>query len=373
MNKLFLMVVLVVVSISNSFAADGFSAGGYSHNVILSKGSLYVAGNNYYGEIVQPNDVKEYKTFIKLVDKVDAISANYSRTAFISKSKLYYFGWRASTTDTVTPTFISNNVSDVSLTNTNIYYIANKKVYEFAPKTNTTKELGMTEEPVKLATGTSHLVVLTKFGNVWTYGSNSVGQLCSGDTVNKTAPVGVFHGCNTISCRLMYNSIAANGNNTYMVTPSGEVKACGDNTMGQFGLNSTSPSSINVPTLIPNATNVKKVAPTTSGVYILRNDGLVDLIGWHNYIGAKNKPYNRSLTVYTMTVLNQITDIGTGNDTIYIKDSSGTIAWGGNMSSKLGDGTNIERHSPVTVILPEKDKTKYCTKDLPCNDDKDYK
>ncbi|MBK7107525.1 MAG: hypothetical protein IPH62_19840, partial [Ignavibacteriae bacterium] len=199
--KLVVFILLSFGYINNSLAADSFGSGGYSHNVLLYKDSMYIAGSNKYGELNYNETGVEYRNFVKFADKISQVSANYSRTAFITKSnKLFYFGWKTGLYDNVAPTLISNNVIDVSLTSTNIYYITNKKVYEFVPKTNITMQLMLQEEPVSLATGTGHLVVLTKNGNVYTYGLNNQGQLCSNNTINKTVLTNVnYYGCNTIS------------------------------------------------------------------------------------------------------------------------------------------------------------------------------
>jgi alpha-tubulin suppressor-like RCC1 family protein len=106
--------------------------------------------------------------------------------------------------------------------------------------------------------------------------------------------------------------------------------------------------------------NMKKVVAGSNGALMILQDGTVWATGWHDYIfpGA----YNVSTTWTQLPV-------GTAADAAYPMDhaildqgNSGAVAgWGGNLNGKLGDGTNIERHTltqavytalPSSVVVP---------------------
>ncbi|XP_024084698.1 E3 ubiquitin-protein ligase MYCBP2 isoform X3 [Cimex lectularius] len=81
---------------------------------------------------------------------------------------------------------------------------------------------------IQIACGLHHTVVLVQSGEVFTFGSNSYGQLGVGDIMVRGGPVQV-----RLSAPAMH--IAAGGNHTVVLTTSGHVYTFGSHQKGQLG------------------------------------------------------------------------------------------------------------------------------------------
>jgi len=351
--------ILSAVSLNVNSAANTFMAGNYDHSVLVTNGLLSLAGDNNYGRLSLP--VKQfYSKFTAFDSNVRAVSAAQGRTAYIkTNGDLFWFGWKApSPTPPAMKTQLAYNAVDVALTNYDIFYISENQVWDFNPQTNTLKTLALNENPIELAAGSNHLVVRTDTGNVYTFGTNNKGQLCNGNTTSATSLIMVNTNVASIEAG------GSGGNATFMVTSTGNVQMCGDNMYGLLGTKSaTPPATVNVPTNISGATNIKKVAAekTVSSLFMLNNNGAVSMIGFHDCWDYMQKPktnfcpgaMNSSNYLVPLVMSNQIVDIGTGGDSIFLKDVYGNVlAFGGNTAYKLGDGTTTERHGPVAITIP---------------------
>jgi len=83
-----------------------------------------------------------------------------------------------------------------------------------------------------LAGGSGHSVVLTPQGTVWTFGSNSNGQLGDGTTATHKTPIPIDGLTDVVA-------VAAGASHTLALTSGGMVWAWGDNAYGQLGDAST--------------------------------------------------------------------------------------------------------------------------------------
>jgi alpha-tubulin suppressor-like RCC1 family protein len=128
---------------------------------------------------------------------------------------------------------------------------------------------------------------------VWAWGQNNVGQLGDDTVADRSSPVSVV---GTHSFAL----IAAGGSNLMALKPDGTAWAWGQNTSGQIGDNTT----------------VNKSSP-------------VSIVGTHSFI--------------------QI-EAGTSR-TGGLKANGSVWMWGGNVAAgNLGDDTNVDKSSPVSVV-----------------------
>lgn len=86
-----------------------------------------------------------------------------------------------------------------------------------------------TSSPViQIACGLHHTVVLTQSGEVFTFGSNQYGQLCTGDLLPYVGPVQV----KLNSCIVQ---VAAGSNHTVLLSSRGVIYTCGNHLKGQLG------------------------------------------------------------------------------------------------------------------------------------------
>jgi VCBS repeat-containing protein len=149
-----------------------------------------------------------------------------------------------------------------------------------------------------IAAGSGHTVAEDIYGDVWTWGNNSSGQLGNGGYGGYSDTPVYVSGLPRCHCHCSYViNITAGGNHTVAVDSSGYVWAWGDNTYGQLG----------------DGTATQRLYP-------------VQVVG-QSGIGS---------------FLSNIKSITAGADHTVAVDSSGYVwAWGDNTYGQLGNSTNI--------------------------------
>ena len=203
---------------------------------------------------------------------------------------------------------------------------------------------GMGTGIAAIAAGGSHTCALTVTGSMHCWGSNNYGQLGDGTLVQKLIPTPV--------AGMVSNTafIAAGSNHTCAINDAGAVSCWGYNNYGQLG----------------DATAVNKSVPT--GV-----SGLVS--GWAGIeLGASHScarsntgamhcwGYNTSGQLGNSSAANSsvpvaVTGLGSGvsaisaggNNTCASLSLGSYQCWGVNSSGQLGDGSSIDKNTPVTV------------------------
>lgn len=247
-----------------------------------------------------------------------------------------------------------------------------------------------------VAAGLFHSIFITSDGSAWTCGRNAVGQLGDGSNINQLEPVkinslnnvrsasgGGEHtlfllndgtvysaGLNTsgqlgIDNRLNINNpqpvkgitdivqVAAGAEFSLFLKSDGSVWACGHNGFGQFG-NGTNISS-NKAVQIPDLQNVIYISAGEWHSLFVKSDGTVWSSGRNQYgqLGLGHKS-----DINKITQIPSLTDIvkaeAGGIHSVFVKND-GTV-WacglnsGGNNDGQLGDGTAVDRLSPVQVL-----------------------
>ena len=156
----------------------------------------------------------------------------------------------------------------------------------------------------KISTSSTHVMALSSSGNIWTWGYNWDGRLGDGSKTDRSLPVLVKDSSGSSSLSDIV-SISAGGTHSLALNANGNVWAWGSNSGGQLGDNTTK----------------DKVLP----VRVKDSAGIIDLLGIKQIFA------------------------GSGG-TSMAKDQDANIwAWGSNGSGRLGDGTTINRGLPVRV------------------------
>lgn len=198
---------------------------------------------------------------------------------------------------------------------------------------------------IAIAAGDIHTCALTSTGGVKCWGDNDYGQLGDGTNINRTTPVDVSGLTKGIS------AIVAGGSHTCVLTSSGGVKCWGDNSFGQLGDGTTINRSTPVD-VIGLTKGVKSMVASAVNTCALTISGGVQCWGWKNtYAEGDDVMQNERLTP---KIINGLTSgvkavvVGTAH-TCILTLAGGVKCWGSNGEGQLGDGTRINRATPVDV------------------------
>jgi alpha-tubulin suppressor-like RCC1 family protein len=197
-----------------------------------------------------------------------------------------------------------------------------------------------------------HSVALTRDGVVWAWGLNAVGELGDGTRVDRWSPVRVRGLPPNVT------EIASGGGGNLALAADGTVWAWGDNRSGQGGTGTTSES---IPVRqVEGLAGVKAIAAGYHHNLALLNDGTVRAWGLNDkgQLGdATTTNRARPVPVSGITGVTAIAANGGGDDVSppgygfsMALLSDGTVrTWGHNDRGQLGDGTTVDRLTPIRV------------------------
>jgi alpha-tubulin suppressor-like RCC1 family protein/sugar lactone lactonase YvrE len=196
-----------------------------------------------------------------------------------------------------------------------------------------------------VALSISHTCILTVQGGVKCWGDNTLGQLGNGDNESSLRPVDVVGLSDGVI------SLAANQYITCAVTSNGGAKCWGANRNGQLGDGTTTDRNIPV--------NVKGLADGISALAVgpnhacaLSKDGKVKCWGQNQagQLGDGTKT-DSSTPVEVKGLSDGVKGLAVGWDFSCAQiDDSGVQCWGANNWGQLGDGTTVDKSSPVDVV-----------------------
>jgi alpha-tubulin suppressor-like RCC1 family protein len=197
---------------------------------------------------------------------------------------------------------------------------------------------------IKIAGGFSHSFFLRNDNLVWGCGANGAGQLGDSTQTYRYTPVQVQGLTGIIS-------MSAGSAHSLFLKNDGTVWACGDNTYGQLGDGTTTAKikAVQLP-----LTGIIAISTKDRHSLFLKNDGTVWACGF-NLTGQLGNDtttgYNPNATPLQIPGLTGIIAIAAGsNHSVFLKNDGTLWACGLNSSGQLGDGTTIDRYTPVQVI-----------------------
>lgn len=232
---------------------------------------------------------------------------------------------------------------------------------------------------IGVAAGANHTIAFQKYGTVRAWGFNGYGQLGNGvtadnQTPNSYTPVFVRK---SRSSELLSGivGVAAGGYFNLAVDRNGNVWSWGFNGNGQLGRQPRFVNSVFVPMSSQTAAPVQRAVDgsplagitvvAAGGSHSLALDLNGNVLGWgyngYGQVGdpmttGSNRIYPEQI-VFTDPaepgrVVRIVTIAAGGSHSLAVDDRGGVWGWGYNYFGQIGDGTTVDRPTPVKVILP---------------------
>lgn len=188
-----------------------------------------------------------------------------------------------------------------------------------------------------------HTVALHQNGTVWSWGNNAVGQLGTGNIIASYVPMQM--GSDTDWAVLSPGNL-----HTVALKNNGTLWGWG-NTGANELTNGPAPFYHVNPIQMSSNTDWNKIYGGYFKTFAIKNNGTL----W-----GRGSNYNGDLGTGNTLALINLTQIGTDTDwlkisaarqsfTLALKNNGTLWAWGNNENGRLGDGTTINRHSPVQI------------------------
>jgi alpha-tubulin suppressor-like RCC1 family protein len=201
---------------------------------------------------------------------------------------------------------------------------------------------GLPASIVQVSAGASHSLALQANGTVWAWGLNSSGQLGNGNTTNSTAPVQVTGLPSGIV------AISAGGAQSLALASNGTVWAWGLNSSGQLGNGSTTSSDTAVE--VSGISTAVGIAAGNAHSLALLANGSVDAWGLNSSGQLGNGSTTSSDTPVAVSSLSGVTQIAAGYaHSVAITTSGQAYAWGANAGGQLGNGNTTQQTTPVQL------------------------
>ena len=238
---------------------------GYEHSGAITKdGSLYMWGDNYYGELGDGTTENRY-TPIKVMDNVVSVSVvgseidNHSG-AITKDGSLYMWGdnyWGelgdGTTEDRHTPVKVMDNVVSVSLggdrsgaitKDGSLYMWGRNEFGELGDGTTENKHapVKIMDNVVSVSLEYYHSGAITKDGSLYMWGQNSFGKLGDGTTEDRYTPVRIMNNVAFVSLGQGHSGV---------ITKDGHLYMWSENDAGQLGDGTTEERYTPTQTTIP--------------------------------------------------------------------------------------------------------------------------
>lgn len=297
--------------------------GGASHSLALkSDGTVWAWGYNGDGQLGDATNTRK-TTPVQISGLSDIISiacGMYHSVALKSDGTVWTFG--------------RNDYGQLG-DGTNVY--RNKPI-----------QVSGLSDVIAIAGGDYHCLALKSDGIVWAWGNNESGQLGDGTTTNRNTPVQVSSISNV-------TAIARGWVHSLALKSDGTAWAWGANGSGQLGDGNT--TNRTTPVNITNINNIIDIAGGGGYTIALKSDGTGWTCGEYGWDysesnGSAYWSYRYRTTPDQVAGINDVVAVAGGWQHIVVLKQDGTVwTWGVNWYGQLGDGTTIDKDTPVQVDI----------------------
>ena len=200
--------------------------------------------------------------------------------------------------------------------------------------------------PISVAAGQSLFAAIDQTGSLYTWGLN-VDHALGRPTEHLNAVPGVVAGLPPMQ------AVALGDNFMIALSHAGEVFSFGSNSAGQLGLghlnNAATPARVPVP--VPMTASIKSIAVGATHVLALSREGDVYAWGSNQYgqLGRPQPRYDSQPTLLEMP--EKITALAAGTHfSLALSESGQVYAWGWNGFGQLGSNDKRPRSTPTKVL-----------------------
>ena len=210
-------------------------------------------------------------------------------------------------------------------------------------------QIGTLSNWSQISAGLNHVVSIKTDGTLWTWGNNSSGELGLNlaTTEHRSSPV-------QLGTLNDWSKVFAGENHTLAVKTDGTLWSWGSNSNGQLGQNIATNAPRSSPVQVGSLRNRLNIASGGTYSIAVKTDGT--LWAWGNntngQLGTSNTTqYSSPVQVGTLTNWLKIYtgESSSGQSTLAIKRDGTLWAWGLNTSGQLGTGTTTTISSPVQI------------------------
>jgi alpha-tubulin suppressor-like RCC1 family protein len=201
--------------------------------------------------------------------------------------------------------------------------------------------------PTMIARGSAAATVTaaSATGSLLAWGDNHNGQLGDGATGTSDTPVAVKLPAGTTVA-----SVRAGGKHSLALTSAGQVLAWGHNSAGQLGDGTTIDRHTPLKVKLPQGTTV--IAISAGGVHSLAVTAAGQVLAWgdneYGQLGDGTTMDRHSPVRVKLPAGTRVIAVGASYNCSMALTAAGQVwAWGHNGSGQLGDGTRTESHVPV--------------------------
>eukprot|EP01127_Copromyxa_protea_P021349 TRINITY_DN7311_c0_g1_i2.p1 TRINITY_DN7311_c0_g1~~TRINITY_DN7311_c0_g1_i2.p1 ORF type:complete len:453 (-),score=54.40 TRINITY_DN7311_c0_g1_i2:125-1483(-) len=211
---------------------------------------------------------------------------------------------------------------------------------------NSVQEISGLSDIVAISCGGNHSLALDKDGFVWSFGSGTQGQLGTGTTPSGSPPKKVKQLKDVVQ-------ISAGSYHNLALTADNKIYSWGHGENGRLGNSLDSSDDVPLPTEITSLSDIdiKCIASGVAHSMVVTKSGTVYGWGYGEYgqLGIGHSPINHSIPTKIASI-SKVAGVACGwRHTLAFTESGLLYAWGWNDCGQLGDGTLVDRASPVLI------------------------